>query len=609
MFLWLLGSLFLWLLLFAVGRAVFLLVNSLRAVDVEPELIGQAFVHGLPYDISVWGYVGVATCLLFLLLWWKGRAKAALYASCALTVVCAAVCLFLLPADALVYRAWGHHPTASDLLMFTNGTDGIWASVDKQAVTMYLVGSLALVLFFAWCFVKMARRVARLLPAAKTSTAAKVVAVVEPILLGALLIIPIRGGLGIVPLNSGRAYFSSSVFANHLAVNPIWNFLYSTKRASSADQTYPFLEEADMQARFQDLMALHEPHRRKIDVYRPNIVVVLLESFAAHGVEYLGGAAATPRLDSLRRAGIGFTNFFAAADRSGKGLIATLCGYPALPTVSPIQFPTKTQTLNSLPAHLRKFGYANQAFVYGGDLNFNNFNSLVRQCGFDNVVTADDFDDSQKGDKWGAHDQYTFQRLLQLCNAQREPFFNFLFTLSSHEPYDVPYHKLQEPYLNSVAYTDSCLGAFVDSARRQPWFAHTLFVFLADHGTPGPEQVDETDRRRFNIPLILYGPDVLTASDSTVTSYCSQVDLPTTLLRQVGIPQDLSPFSRDIFALGPNEGHAFFDFNDGFGYADQDNYLVRDNEARRWLRLDVANADTLDAMAFLQKLADDFRHR
>lgn len=51
-------------------------------------------------------------------------------------------------------------------------------------------------------------------------------------------------------------------------------------------------------------------------------------------------------------------------------------------------------------------------------------------------------------------------------------------TLSSHEPFDVPMSRLEHPYLNSVAYTDSCLGAFVDTLRQSPLWENLLIVLL-----------------------------------------------------------------------------------------------------------------------------------
>ena len=51
-------------------------------------------------------------------------------------------------------------------------------------------------------------------------------------------------------------------------------------------------------------------------------------------------------------------------------------------------------------------------------------------------------------------------------------------TLSSHEPFDVPMNRLEDKYLNSIAYTDSCVGDFVEKLKRLPVWDNTLIVFI-----------------------------------------------------------------------------------------------------------------------------------
>jgi hypothetical protein len=43
----------------------------------------------------------------------------------------------------------------------------------------------------------------------------------------ALLIIPIRGGFGIAPMNVGKVYFSQIQFLNHASINLFWNVGFS----------------------------------------------------------------------------------------------------------------------------------------------------------------------------------------------------------------------------------------------------------------------------------------------------------------------------------------------------------------------------------------------
>ena len=608
-----------WLLTFGVGRLVFIGINSGKAADVPMSLIGQALAHGIVFDVSIWGYCGILACVAFAIAIWFGSdrrdvCEATHKATSCVIGILAGIVIFVTPAEAITYRAWGHHVDAGSLMMLSDRPELILASAETWFEVAYAVVMLIISLVFFGIAYRLCRMATRLAYSGKeyrpATTTEKATTALTAMIIGGAMIIPIRGGVGLIPLNTGNAYFSQSQFANHIAVNPTWNFLYSTKRAKQADTKYDFMPDGEMESRFDSLMQAKGQFPHIFKTARPNIVVILLESFSAHGIEYLGGVNATPNIDSLRHTGVYFNNFFASSDRSGKGLLYVMNAYPSLPTIRVIQFPQKTQNIPSLAQALRQNGYQSQTFVYGGDINFNNFNSLVVQNGFDRTITQDDFTSDQMGDKWGAHDEYTFERLLTIMDTQTEPFFNFYFTLSSHEPFTVPMkRKMDNDYLNSMYYTDSCLGKFMTAARQKQWWDNTVFVLLADHGHGGPENVTETDRRKFNIPLIITGGAVA-PKDSLVTSIGSQTDLTATLLSQLGIDTKDFVFSKNL--LDPSaKDFAFFDFSDGFGYVTHDNYEVYDNQMKQYIRLDdkSAKADTISGKAYLQKIAKDFHSR
>lgn len=250
--------------------------------------------------------------------------------------------------------------------------------------------------------------------------------------------------------------------------------------------------------------------------------------------------------------------------------------------------------------YLRKNGYANQTFIYGGDLRFNSFNSLVTLAGFDRIITEDDFPASAMGDKWGAHDEYTFNRLLDEMKNQRQPFFDFIFTLSSHEPFTVPMaRKHENPYFNSVCYTDSCLGDFISKVKKNNLWDNTLFIMVADHGHGGPNNIGNDEKMRYRIPLLLTG-GALCVSDTTITTVGSQIDIAATLLPQLGISADAFTFSKNL--LSPDIfPYAFYDFNDGYGYVDPTQYIVYDNQGKQYLRKE--GNETM-GQAILQKMSD-----
>ena len=66
-----------------------------------------------------------------------------------------------------------------------------------------------------------------------------------------------------------------------------------------------------------------------------------------------------------------------------------------------------------------------------------------------------------------------------------KPFFATILTVSNHPPYIIPpdFHpKSKQIEDQIVEYADWSIGKFMAEARKQPWFAHTLFVFVGDHG-------------------------------------------------------------------------------------------------------------------------------
>lgn len=593
-----------WLISFFLQRILFIAINSNKAIDVPLPELASALCHGMIFDISIVGYLSILYCVIIAICSQFIQLKKILKWCYTTTIILSSIITFLLPADAIIYSYWDYHYDATCIAASTTDAIETWAFI------LYIVVGVALVIGNNILLRTIVFRTLKVDNKPSDILQGKVLSASLMIIIGALMIIPIRGGVGIAPLSNSRAYFSQYQFANHVAMNAVWNFLYSTKRIGGASTVYHYMDDTEAQAIFDSLQQSEGKPVKILSTNRPNIIFILLESFSAHGIEFLGGINATPNINNLLAESVVFNNVMAASDRSGKGLVAAMCGYPVLPTFSIIQYPKKTQSLPFIAQKLRNVGYESQTFIYGGDLNFNNFNSLVNIAGFDHVITEDDFGAETRGPKWGTHDEFTFRRLLEEANNQKQPFFDFFFTLSSHEPFVVPMEKqLDDEYLNSVYYTDKCLGEFIRNAKQQVWWKNTLIILMADHGHPGPNNVGYEDKRRFNIPLILTG-GALTVTDTIVSKKGTQIDIAKTLLNQIDVNSDEFTFSKDL--LNPSTvGYSFFDFNDGYGYVDDNNYQVYDNRGKVWLRLRslTTEPDTLSARAILQIMSNDNQKR
>lgn len=429
----------------------------------------------------------------------------------------------------------------------------------------------------------------------------------------AFMLLPIRGGLGVAPINTGVAYFSSYNFANHAAINPPWNLFYSFKRMDARTRHYSFMQDEEAYAIYDDIKRHGDDRLKVLNTDKPNVVFILLESFSSQVVGILGGEEVTPNLDRVAREGILFDNIYAASDRSDKGLVATMAGYQVAPAYSIIQYPQKSQSLAFMPRKFREAGYRNLTYIYGGDASFKGMNSFVTLAGFDRQIVMSDFPASMRGEKWGVHDEYTFARLADEMEADSktaEPWFKYYFTLSSHEPFDVPMARVHEnPYLNSIFYTDSCLGVFIDEVKRRGLWDNTLIVMIADHGTPGPLKASSQMKERYQIPMLWTG-GALAVRDTVISKIGSQKDVVATLLGQLGIDASDFYFSKDLLCSDTEE-YAFFTYPDAFGYVTRDSYQVYDNTARRYVvqEGEISETDSLRAKATMQVVSADHLKR
>ena len=578
-----------WLLFFLGGRVIFLLYHHALAATLPlPTLLGT-FGYGLRLDLSITAYLCALPFGLFSIssLWGPRFPLTRLVST--YTAVVGAVLAFLTMADADLYRVWGFRLDATPLQYLD--TPGEMAATATSAPLVLLFSIIGLIMLGIWVLYKVVVGPLPALPA----WFGRGRAALAGLLYMALLVVPMRGGTQQIPVNQSDVYFSDLPFANHAAINPIWNVADALLRLHDERPPRPFMSDSTARrlvaqlyppkakqaaaAKIEAVSLLREP--------RPNVLFIILESFTAKFVGAVGGEkGVTPILDSLARTGVLFNNIYAAGDRSQKGLVALLSGYPNQPTTSIIKYPRKTAHLPHLARSLAAVGYHSH-YYYGGELAFANMNSYLRTAGYEQLTERADFRAQDQNSKWGAHDHVLFNRLLTELPVQQAPFFITAFTLSSHEPYDIPiapkFPGKSETALfrNSVYYTDFVLGNFIRAASRQPWWAHTLVVLVADHGHPLPGNSASDDPRKFHIPLILAGgalrPD---ARGRVVPEIGSQTDVAATLLGQLGLPATAYAWSRDL--LHPQEvPFAFYCYTDGFGTVTPAGTLTFDNVGRR----------------------------
>lgn len=594
------------ILVFALQKPVFMLYNHASGGGLSISDYLQVMVHGLQLDATVAGYLTVIPLLLTLLsVWIPGRYITFILKGYFFIVACIISLIFVV--DIALYPYWGFRLDATPLFYLQSPSDALASAPASTLILQTLV----FVVYTYGIFWALKRFVLPLLPEqyVKKMFSSSVLV----ILLGGILFVPIRGGVTTSTANVGMVYFSKNQFLNHSAINPCFSFLASLSKQQDFAAQYNYFSESQRSNIFKKLT--NQPQGDSIPelltTKNPNIILILMESFSANAIEVLGGEAGiTPNINRLSKEGILFSNMYANSFRTDRGIVAVLNGYLAQPTTSIMKYPAKSQTLPSIAKSLQKKGYISD-MLYGGDINFTNMQSYFFSSGYSKVTADRDFPLKSRLSKWGANDDITFAHLYQSMtdNSRKEPFFSTFLTLSSHEPFEVPYNRLKDPYLNSVAFTDSCLGDFIDKLKKLPLWNNTLIILVSDHGFKYPASIKEYDPKRYHIPMLWLGGAI--KEPRVISNYGNQTDLAATLLYQLNLQHKEFTFSNNMVdSLQP--AYAFYSYNNGFGFIDTTGVSAYDCESNKPLIIhpEAGNEIRLNnGKALLQTLYDDLGSR
>lgn len=433
------------------------------------------------------------------------------------------------------------------------------------------------------------------------------------LLLTGLLFLPIRGGITVSTMNTGQAYFSQNAYLNHSAVNPLFSLFESITHQEDFASQYRFMKDKEADKIFATMTSTSDENTYPLlneatfKKGTPDILIVIMESFASDIMPSMGSYKdVAVCLDSIAQQSILFTRFYANSFRTDRGMVSILSGYPAQPTTSIMRYPRKTSQLPSIARNLAKYKNYKTTYYYGGDADFCNMRSYLVSQGYQHIISDANFPIEDKLSKWGVPDHILAAKMMEDIKAQqneKRPMLRVLQTSSSHEPFEVPYHRLKDKRLNAFAYTDSVMGAIVREYRKLPRWKNTLIVFVPDHVGGYKENLNDHDRSRYQIPLILAGGAI--SRPMKVGIIGSQHDIAATLLGQLGVEHREFTFSKNMMSDATPK-FAFFAVNDAFGIVSEENSLIYDNRAKRIVYDKGEKGFNLKrGQAYLQKIYDD----
>ncbi|MBQ9311953.1 MAG: LTA synthase family protein [Bacteroidales bacterium] len=595
-----------WMVIFAVQKPVFMLFNHQNGISFFDYI--QVILHGVKLDFCFTAYLlFIPIIVLMLSLFINLNLKKIIWVY---HIIISVLLSIIFSVDCILFSYWGFRMDATLVFYLKDAKDAASSVTFKDVVEFILI----LVPHLFVCLFAYKKWIINYITIDNHSKYKILHSIILLVLLPIFFIFT-RGGLSTATANIGMVYYSTNQFLNLSAINPAFSLLSSWTKKEDFSKEYQYMPQQEADDLFSELyFQTSQDTEYILNTQSPDILIILLESFSANAISCVGGEdgifenkEVTPNINNLAKESLVFTNCYANAMRTDRGIVSVLTGFLAQPTMSIIKYPEKTRSLPTLAKVFSKKGY-NTSMLYGGDINFANMRSYFVSSLYKDIVSLNDFSLKHRLSKWGVNDETTFDYLFQYIQKQdtNHRYFKTFLTLSSHEPFDVSMKKFSHPYLNSVTYTDSCLGSFINKIKSLPQWKNLLIILVADHGFAYPNGTKDYERKKYHIPMIWTGGALKTHKQ--ITRYVNQTDIPATLLQQMNISSKDFVYSRNV--LSPHTPNfAYYVFNNGFCLQDSLGYIIYDCNANYIIEGEDKNQKEKKGKAVLQKLYRDIEKK
>ena len=587
-------------LVFSTG-IIFLLIMSLLRLGLYLAFPAQghsftgvfpSFLLGLRFDLR---YVGIL-CLLLLILgslpvFQPFHTVAGRRIVLSLTAIAAFLLVFFYAVDFAHYSYLSQRLNASVLNYLSDAgisTRMVWQTYPVVRILLLLVVGVWVVRkMVRWLYYRIrGSRVAGGQPEGGSRRARAAWFVVSFLLLG----LAVFGRIGQYPLRWSDAFSLGSDYQANLSLNPFQSFFSSLKFRHSV------YDEAKVRAALPLLAAYYgfdsgaavangvlspAAFQREVKprpgaltssagglASRPNVVVVICESFSAYKSSMWGNPLnTTPFFDSLCKDGIFFDRCFTPSYGTARGVWALITGIPDVAAATT----TSSRNPAAVDQHtiINDFEGYDKYYFLGGSTSWANIRGLLT----DNIrglrlYEQQDYS-APKVDVWGISDKNLFLEANKALKKEQGPFFAVIQTADNHRPYTIPeedrqaFHPVTMPAdslrkygfgsneeMNAFRYTDFGYRTFIAAASKEKYFANTIFLFIGDHGIPGdagtlfPRAWTDQRLTAEHVPMLIWSP--VLRHPRRMTGICSQVDVLPTLAGLCAVPYLNTTLGRDL---------------------------------------------------------------
>lgn len=437
-------------------------------------------------------------------------------------------------------------------------------------------------------------------------------------LIAFLTLFGLYGKVSWYPLRWSDAFFGTHAFASSLALNPALYF-YDTYKTSGGSydldtvrEYYPLMADY-LGVEKPDIDSLNYTREARANGQngdRPNVIIVILESFAAYKSGLSGNPLdPTPYVDAIAKDGIYYPNFYTPSTGTARSVFTTITGMPDIQL-------KKTSSRN--PAIVNQHTLVNafegyeKFYFLGGSVSWGNIRGILSGNIPDLNIFEEGSYESPRIDVWGISDIDLFKEANKVLKDQKNnPFFAIIQTSGNHRPYTIPENsegfKPHDPgkdqlarygfkhldEYNSYRFMDHSIGYFMEQVKKEGYFDNTIFAFFGDHGIDGDagEHAARHDTQlrlgELRVPFIVYAPKLLPGG-KVEHKVVSEVDVLASMASIAGLDYTNTTFGRDIFDEGlDGQRYAFTIAHTHvptIGVVDENYYFrMRADGSQKWL--------------------------
>lgn len=542
------------IVLFALGKVVFALYNSeIEAFSITD--IMAVMWHGALLDFNTTAWILLPALFVTTIAYFKPNLPLRSILTPYYIIICVLVSVTIV-ADCVMYEFWKFKLSAV-VLSYAASPEGASSSVSPMFIISRLGTGIATITLMVMLCIK--------------TTPKKPALSLRQLILTWAVFLPL-----LVPTSIKTAYFSQSLTKNHAAVNPVRNFI-SSINTGPYDSWYTYTAPKECEKIVRELYPAdtEDITDTLLTTNRPKILFILWESLGSQFVKETGGLDnVTPHISKMIPEGVFWSNYYSNSFRTDRGTVSAFSGYLSYPYVGLMREEKFHPHITSLAQTLNQNGY-HTSYLYPGAMTNMGKGKYLADMGFQELLNDGYFTAEELDSPWGASDEQSARKTLGWAkehSADEEPWFMVYQTVSSHEPFDVPYSRLEEKVPNAFAYTDECVGGLIDSLKALPLWDELLVILIPDHGFLYKQTLQ--DANFFHSPMIWTGGAI--REPRTMEILMNQSDIAATLLSQLSISHKEYKWSRNVLSANYKYPFVYSNYPAGFLFADQSGRTIYD---------------------------------